>query len=374
MKTVLFLCSIFCLSLLSEAQETGGYTNLISNAPDIPRAETFSTTSIAGYINRYYKTEIEKLSAAYSWVASNISYDTDSIYVINSEKTPDTKITGALRRRKGVCENFAAIFNDIANKCNIASYEVAGYTKQNGTIDKTGHTWCAVFYNNEWLFCDPTWDAGFNNYARYFLVKPTVFIQSHMPFDPLWQLLDHTVSHEDFYSGNIYPKKNKPLFNFSDSVNAYLDMSEQQQLESTSYRIRQAGIPNELVKARNTYINMKISILVQDKIMNLYNAAVELFNSANNILNDFINFRNNRFMPLKPEKDIYKMISPADLLLQQAYNKIAELETIPDNFQYDPGILKNRLDVLSGKLDEQKEFIKKYFSANTPEREHLFYK
>lgn len=373
MKTVVLLCCFFCLPFISKTQEPGSYTSMISDAPDIPLPETHTTDSIASFINKYYKTDIEKLRAAYSWVAANIRYDTDSMYAINADKAPETKINAALRRRKGVCENFAAVFNDIVNKCYIHSYEVTGYTKQMGAIDKTGHTWCAVFFNSKWYLCDPTWDAGFDSYAKYFLIEPSAFIQSHMPFDPLWQLLDHIISHEEFYSGNI-SQKNKSYFNFSDSVNVYLKMNEQQQLQSTLYRIRQAGTPNELTRTRDTYINMKISILTQDKIMDLYNTAVRFFNNANDILNDFINYRNNSFKPLLPDSDIHAIISPADTLILQAYKEIAELERMPDNFQYDPGILKNRLDGLSHNLQEQKEFLKKYFTTAASEREKLFYK
>ena len=80
--------------------------------------------------------------------------------LINSDINPEARITVALRRRKGVCENFAAIFNDICLKAGLTSFVVSGYTKQSGAVDKTGHSWCAVFINKNWYLCDPTWDEG----------------------------------------------------------------------------------------------------------------------------------------------------------------------------------------------------------------------
>ena len=62
----------------------------------------------------------------------------DSSYSINAGINPDAKITVALKRRRGVCENFAAIFNDICLKTGIASFVINGYTRQSGSVDKAG--------------------------------------------------------------------------------------------------------------------------------------------------------------------------------------------------------------------------------------------
>ena len=154
----------------------------------------------------HFDSERTKVRAIYAWVTTNLKYDKDSANIINSDINPEAKITVALRRRKGVCENFAAIFNDICLKTGLTSFVINGYTKQSGTVDKTGHSWCAVFINKNWYLCDPTWDEGSGLNSKYFLVQPTEFIESHMPFDPLWQLLNYPISHEQFYSGNIYKK------------------------------------------------------------------------------------------------------------------------------------------------------------------------
>lgn len=296
------------------------------------------------------------------------------MYVINTDKDSLSKITNALRRRKGVCENFAAIFNDIVSKCGIPCYEISGYTKQYGSIDKTGHTWCVVYTDKQWLFCDPTWDVGYNNQAKYFLIRPAAFIESHMPFDPLWQLLDHTVTHKEFYTGNNFSKKGKPYINFTDSLHAYLEMDEPGKLGSALNRMNQAGTPNELVRTRIVYIQMKLGIIRQDIIVKIYNAAAQDFNNANNILNDFIVYRNNKFIPSKTDIEMSTLLLPADDLVIKASQKITDLESIPDNFQYDPEELKSRIDALSARLKEQKDFLKKYLAAIPSERDKLFYK
>ena len=75
------------------------------------------------------------------------------------------------------------------------------------------------------------------------MVQPTEFIASHMPYDPLWQLLYYPVTHEQFYSGNIY--KNKTIyFNYPDSVTAYIQMDSLNRFQSAAHRIQQQGLDN----------------------------------------------------------------------------------------------------------------------------------
>jgi transglutaminase/protease-like cytokinesis protein 3 len=57
---------------------------------------------------------------------------------------------------------------------------------------------------------DPTWGAGHvqnNKYVRklddsYFKADPEKLIQTHHPYDPLWQFLYYPISEQEFYNGN----------------------------------------------------------------------------------------------------------------------------------------------------------------------------
>lgn len=374
MKITVCFCLFLCANLIIRAQEINSLITTGTNDYKIPMSETYSTGSLARYIMANHKTDKEKIRAIFNWVTQNIKYDSDSMYVINLGSDPDARISTALRRRKGVCENFAAIFNDIAVKCNIRSYEVNGYTRQSGIVDKASHTWCVVYLDDQWLFCDPTWDAGMNEHPNYFLINPSIFIESHMPFDPIWQLLDHTVSHRDFFYGNFHYRKPPSHINFSDSINAFTRQDYLTQLESAAYRINQAGIYNELIKTRLAWVQMEISMIYQEKNMNLYNAAVNEFNNANNLLNIFIRYRNDRFIPLKPLTEINAMLLPLDSIVSSALDKLVEIDNSTANFQYDTGLLKTRLTHISINIAEHKIFLKRYFSTAVSEREKLFYK
>jgi hypothetical protein len=368
MKRLILLGLYFFYTQIASGQEFTQY------APDIPKAATYSTGSIAQYIQANFKTEQERISAIYSWVITNIKYDKDSMYYINWSMYPQEKIAATLRRRKGVCENYAALFTDINLKCGIQSFVVSGYTKQDGSVNSAGHSWCAVLLQNEWYLCDPTWDAGFSGKVNYFLIRPLQFIESHFPFDPLWQLLEHPISDQDFRSGNFYVDREKTIFNFADSVKVFLQLDSLRQLEASAKRIKQTGIQNERVKNWLAFNQMKIAIVYGEKDMNLYNAAVADLNNASSIFNRFVQYRNSRFEPVRSDAAIKAMLDPISGLLKSASENLDKLGQIVENFQYDASSIKSRIDNLAKRLKEQQTFLKQYFSTSVLERPKLFFK
>lgn len=365
MKLLLFSSLLWC-SLFAKGQEY--------SATYIPVKETYSTTSIAAYLQVNFKTDREKLQAAYLWVIANITYDKDSMYNINWGPDPQTKITASLRRRKGVCENFAAVFTDISLKCGIPSFLVTGYTVEAGSVKKTGHAWSAVYLDKEWLLCDPTWDAGRSKNANYFLISPSEFIESHIPFDPLWQLLPYPLLPREFNRQNFYTKKERAPLNVTDSVNAFLQLDSLHQLEASLLRMRQAGVKNDMVKIWQAYVNMKIAIVYEDKDMNLYNSAVADLNRATTIFNNFVEYRNNRFIPAKPDAEISTLLDPIVLILLSANKKLDKIGQSVENFQYNTEGVKNKIDALHLRVQEQQHFLKQYIQSSVADRGKLFYK
>lgn len=364
MKKYGFLLLFLCCTNLLNAQSF--------DKVNIPAGLTFSTTDIAEYVKQNYDTERKKLWAIYTWVASNIKYDTDSANVINLGPDTEAKITSALRRRRGVCENYAAIFNDICLKAGLTSFVVDGYTKQNGSVDKAGHQWCAVFVDNMWLLCDATWDEGSGN-TKWFLVKPSDMIATHMPFDPMWQLLNYPVSHSQFYSSNFYSNKKQPFFNYADSITAYIKMDSLQKLKSSAYRIAQSGLYNTMVKNRHNFTKMNIEIIREDKDVALYNSAVAGLNDAMKIYNNFIEYRNKQFTPLLPDIALQAMLNGTDTQLSSAHKKLDEIEKTEATFTFSTEALRERLNTLALRIKAQKDFLALYLTTDAAGRQALFY-
>lgn len=364
MKALLFLYFFICYSTNLKSQSIEHNPNTY-----IPTAATFSSASIAQYVQANYTTNLQKLQAIYSWVTTNIRYSTDSMYNINWGPDPDLKVTAALRRKKGVCENFAAVFTDITLKCGIPSFVVTGYTN----FSKTGHSWSAVQLDNAWFLCDPTWDinAGYN--GKYFLIPPDQFIETHMPFDPLWQLLPHPISQQQFDKGFSSQKKETVAWNIMDSVKAFLQLDSLHRFEAASARMKQAGLQNNTATIWHSYVDMKIAIAYGDKDMELYNAATADLNKAAGIFNNYVNYRNNQFMPIKPDAAISALLEPIPNLISSAFKKLDKLGEKIENVQYDAGMLKSRLSALSTKVLEQQKFLKKYLESSVADRGKLFY-
>ncbi|MEP6712003.1 MAG: transglutaminase domain-containing protein [Ferruginibacter sp.] len=369
MKWLLLLFLVFWYLPHLHSQDIYEFAAIDKKISTIPSSDSYSSGDIAGFIQSNFKTDRDRIRAIYTWVATNIKYDVDSMYAINWSGGPAAKVTEALRRRKGVCENYAAIFNDIAIKIGLNSFVVDGYTKQGGAPDRTGHSWCAVCLHGEWLLCDPTWDKDANGNTNYFLISPAGFIESHMPFDPMWQLLNYPLSYREFNEG-YSSKKDKSFFNFPDSIKAFTQLSELEQLQATSTRMLAAGQASKLLKNRIDYTKMRIGLIYEDKDKNLYDGAVADLNNAAAAFNELVQYRNNRFIPAKTAIQIHTLTDVVTTDISSAYKKINNMSIY--NAQYDPAELKSRLDNLVIKLQQQKDFFKKYLAADEAEKMQLF--
>ncbi len=341
---------------------------------NIPRELTNSTTDIAAYIKTNFKTDTQKAQAIYTWVTTNIRYSTDSANSINLGENKEAIITAALRRRKGVCENYAAIFNDIALKTGLTSFVVSGYTKQNGYIDKTGHAWCAVLIDKDWHLFDPTWDEGKQIDYTYFMMPPLEFIETHIPYDPQWQLLNYPITHQQFAIGNLYKSKITPYFNYPDSINAYLQMDSMHKLQSSISRMQRDELSNKLVKDNYNYLRMNVEIINEEKDVELYNSCAADINEATSILNNFIQYRNNKFSPEKSDENIQALLHGLDNKLLLSLKKLEEIDRSQATFTIGTHHVKDRINTLLNRIKDQKEFVSRYTGTEKNNRQALFYK
>lgn len=158
-----------------------------------------------------------------------------------------------------------------------------------------------------------------------------------------------------------------------DSVKAFLQLSELQQLEVSVTRIKRAGIDNELMKTNLAYIEMNASLIYEEREMNQYNAAVAELNKATLIFNDFIQYRNNQFMPVKPDDEMQHLLLPIDIILASVEKKLDELDKSVTNVQYDTKGLRFDMDKFKYRIQVQKDFLKEYLATEDTKRKKLFY-
>ncbi|MCW3123793.1 MAG: hypothetical protein JWQ38_3285 [Flavipsychrobacter sp.] len=386
----LLLASLFTLlTIVSHAQKVKpDYTAIDKKALQIPAAQTKTTRDIADYVTANFTSASDKARAIFIWTASNIQYDIDNMFAINFYEKREEKINKALSTGKGICENYATVFNDICSKAGLTSYVIEGYTKQNGFTDYISHAWCAALIDTSWFLFDPTWGSGYISNQKfvkkinndYFKVPPSVLIRSHMPFDPLWQFLYYPVSVQEYYEGKIQAL-NKVFFNYNDSIKTYNLQTQPEQLQSVARRIEQNGIRNSMIFDRLAHLKRELEIYKQNEQVNAqnetmgnYNAAVADFNDAVNDFNAFIDYRNKQFLPKKPDDAIKRMIEIPDEKIKSAKTRLNLIKHSDSNTAQLILSMSKSIDEIAGRIDEQKEFVTKYISKGAMGRKGMFTK
>lgn len=374
MKMYLLLIALFC-TIISSAQVKNNYELVDKQMSKIETSSSNSTEGIANYIKDNFKTDDDKIRAVFYWTASNISYDVENMFAVNFNESKEDKIDKAIKNKKGICINYAEVFNDIANKVGIESFVIEGFTKQNGFTDYISHAWCGAKINGKWCVFDPTWGSGYlakgkfvkkiNNY--YFKTDPSKSITSHMPFDYLWQFLDYPITNEEFYKGTFAVNDSKIKFDYAQEIEKYKSLSEIEKLQSSADRIEKNGVKNAMIFDRLSYKRSEVEVLKFNKIVSLYNEGVSE-------LNTFIAFRNNQFKPNVPDEELRKMITaPKDKLLKSK-ELIDNLGSVSKNNQANIASISNGINQAISQTEEHFSFVEKYLSKSKLTRKTMFTK
>ena len=347
----------------------------------LPDSVIFSTDKIAGYIKSKTSTPEEFVRAAYVWTTSSIAYDVDRMFEINFNESGHSLIEKVLKTHKAICSGYSELFSEICTKGGIRSYVVQGYTKMGTELQNLPHAWVAAEFNDAFCLFDPTWGAGavgggkfikrFTN--EYYKVSPTCFVATHMPFDPMWQFLDHPVSHRRFTEAKVTIDPATPYFNYRDSIAAYGKKPELEQWETAAARMEQGGVTNALVFDRLS--NLKRTILNgrENKKVERYNTSVHLYNDAVNLFNVYIGYRNKQFTPKKKDEEIRQMIDSVANASSQASLIVKEFSgdgALAANAQS----LQKSLADLDKRVAEENKFVEKYIQTPRLLRKTLFQK
>lgn len=377
-----YLFITLLLSTLSFGQGKSKYLLVDQQISKMPVRSSNSTENIAHYINSNFETADDKIRAVFYWTASNISYDLKNMFADDFNGTPQERITKTLQSRKGVCIDYANVFNAIANKVGIKAVIVEGYTKQNGKVNSLAHAWCAAKIDGSWYLFDPTWASGGIINGRfvskindsYFKVNPLKSVSSHMPFDYLWQFLNYPITNKDFYEGKIQINRSRKYFDFAGEIEKLDRLTDIERVSSSAYRIEENGAESNLIVERLTNKKEELKYLEQRADIQKLNGIVSDYNFAVNLFNDFIYYRNRQFKPSLPDVEIARMIEiPRGKLLacQNAISAIGEVGAKnPANLK---SLKKSIHDILI-QVEEQNLFVRKYLSKDKVGRKEMFFK
>ena len=379
---ILYLVIFSCLSLLNFGQTSTEYTLVDAKMNAIPANETISTDAIVNYINANFKTDSDKIRAAFYWTASNISYDVKNMMNQNPNETSQEKITNTLKTRKGVCMHYAEVFNELSKKIGIETHIIHGYNKQDGKITTLSHVWTAAKIDNKWFIFDPTWGAGYidkvkftkkiNNY--YFKAEPSKIISSHIPFDYMWQFLNYPITNGEFYEGKIQINKDKKYFDFEKEIVDQNSLPETDQLFNSMERIEKNGLKNKLVIDYYEIQKKQLTYLRQGANIEKLNAVVTELNEAVLLLNDFILYRNKKFKPTFSDEEINNMIQKPREKLIKCQNDIDKVGSIGSENASNVTSIKKSIEVNLAMADEHASFVKNYLSKSKLVRKTMFTK
>ena len=382
MRKIVFLILLSGIWSGVIAQNDNDFKAIDNIMLQIPESSTRSTQAIAGYINSNYTSANDKSRAIFIWIATNIRYDVANMFAIKTDISPNESIAKTLKTRKGVCENYANLFNAIAGKVGIKSYFIAGYTKQNGVVDNLPHAWCAAFIDSAWYMFDPTWGSGFLQNSKfvkqvndfYFKTTPEQIIRSHIPFDPLWQFLNYPITHQEFYEDKNQENTYKQFFSFKDTLAIYENQSEIERLISSNKRIESSGVKNSLIQDMLQYNQRNIEVYYNNLNVDQYNSAGNSFNNGVNLLNIFINYRNKQFTPKKTDSELQQMIDTIETSLKNARDQLESIKNTDANTSTMVNHLYKSIRDATASFNEQKSFLEKYLRTGKMFRKALFYK
>ena len=136
-----------------------------------PKNISQSKYSLTNYLTRPYHDDYEKLMVIAYWISSHIAYDEYKYKdgVVNYKEI--NYKYDILKRRAGICGDFAQLFADMANIAGVGHVKVVtGYVLQNQTALKriyrrrdiaasTGHAWNEVQIGGRKFYVDTTFMA-----------------------------------------------------------------------------------------------------------------------------------------------------------------------------------------------------------------------
>lgn len=120
-------------------------------------------------IARGRTSEKEKFDAIFNWVVQNIDYDYSTYYSSNGSYPISVK--KLLKRKRGVCINYAFLMDTLCKLSGLKSSIITGYAKDelfdvNDSIYADNHAWNAVKLDGLWYLYDVTFASG-EVYYRY---------------------------------------------------------------------------------------------------------------------------------------------------------------------------------------------------------------
>ncbi len=194
--------------------------------------------ALVDYLIKEATSDTEKARAIYAWITHHIQYDEAAA---RQDKRINRFLADILSRKKGICFDYALLFQAMCQHAGISCQVISGYGRTNleayAFPESPNHAWNAVRLDGEWHLLDATWgsikgqDAWMIQYnSSYFLSPPELFVLNHLPNMPMWQLQACPITPAAFKEAVADIKMLKDsCYNYRDSIYHFLKMPLQTQ-------------------------------------------------------------------------------------------------------------------------------------------------
>jgi hypothetical protein len=316
----------------------------------------------------------DTIKSVFDWMAENIAYDVKKMNEIKKKEGSDSNQSAEFRteaayqedllqivmkKKKGVCQDYALLFDAIVRELGYESKIITGYIKDGkGKVQRAiGHAWNAVKVNGTWRFYDPTWGAGFVNeddkfvkqyQQQWYDVTPGEMIKTHMPFDPIWQLWNSPMRYSDFEDNTTTVASTEP-YHYETLISQYMKKSEKEQMKEELSRSKEMGDGIPLINKWRKDLTKRIGLYEIHTQPDLLEQAGEKAMHAVNLYNDYIAAKNKNFKGKKWTADY------CNQTLESAKEQMTSaLDTYKSIQVEDPKVTKQ----LSRGIKDAEKFIK----------------
>lgn len=380
--TILYLI-LFYFTVFSYGQSTieVNYNKVDSVIAKIPDSLTVSSAKIAKYISSNFSTDDDKVRAVFYWISNNINYDVAKMNKNDIIQNDEENIEITLKNKKGICSDYAGLFNDLCTKLGITSFVVEGYTIKYNALDYLSHAWNVVYIEGAWYLYDATWASGYlkrNRFEKefnnsFYKTKPSDLIQSHIPFNYVFQLSNYPITHQEVDKNETIGNSKKIFFNYLDSLTVYQKRSKLERNISELNIIKEYKGKNNVILSRAKDLALNIEVDKKNIFVFVYNTSVIDYNEGIKEYNKFIAYRNNKLMPTKPDKEIQGMLTSVKIKFDDAEEKLVSINNADQNLEKLVNKQLTKVIEAQNLVKEQQDWLTIYLSKNAKDRKWMFY-
>lgn len=356
----------------------------------IPEEATASPSTLAKWLKAHTSSQQALQQALFNWMAGHIAYDVDNINRVSSYRDSAAAMLKTLQTRKGLCTDYAVLYAHVCREAGISAIVVTGYALQHDIMIPTGsHDWVVVKNGSQWTITDPTWGAGAVDNGRFvqrtnwtwFQASPQIAVKTHMPYDPMWQMLSFPLRHDELGSMAFAAAAKRPVFAYNDSLHAWFRQSRLERLQEASARIRRfGGATNPFIMTELDWMDQSIRVLAGNQEIEARNRRVDQFNAVNReyteivkLYNEYAGFKNRQFMPEVKDAALKQMIDGIAGRLNVAEQSLAGLKAADEEWKQNFEELQGAISSMKERVAQERFFVGKYLKTEKGKRKELFY-